>query len=107
MVRSTPNSVMLGLRNSYKDGIKATAAEMIYGTLLRQSGEFFVDTKTHKDFTVDGFWQYMQMIWLKSIKHHCRRLYFIFNKIFDTPHVFVRIDHIKQLLEQPFEDIAL
>ena len=46
---------MLGLRNSYKDGIKATAAEMIYGTLLRQSGEFFVDTKTHKDFTVDGF----------------------------------------------------
>ena len=96
-------TVMLGLRNSYKENIQATAAEMIYGTSLRLPGEFFVDTETHRDFTIDKFRQYMQMIRPKPTKHHCRRSYFIFNKIFDTSHVFVRIDHIKQPLEQPYE----
>ena len=95
-------TVMLGLRNSYKDDIKATAAEMIYGTPLRLPGEFFIDTEPGK-FTIDRFRRYMQTIRPTPTRHHSRRSYFIFNKIFETSHVFVRVDHVRQPLEQPYE----
>ncbi|KOX80085.1 hypothetical protein WN51_08989 [Melipona quadrifasciata] len=36
---------MLGFRNSYKEDIQATAAEMVYGTPLRLPGEFFIDNE--------------------------------------------------------------
>lgn len=36
-------SVLLGLRTSYKEDIKATAADLVYGTSLRLPGEFFDD----------------------------------------------------------------
>ncbi|CAD1470249.1 unnamed protein product, partial [Heterotrigona itama] len=46
----------------------------------------------------------MQTIRPTPTKRHSRRSYFIFNKIFDTSHVFARVEHLKQPLEQPYED---
>lgn len=34
-------TVLLGLRISYKEDIKTSAAELLYGSTLRISGEFF------------------------------------------------------------------
>ena len=102
-------AVMLGLRNSYKEDIKATAAEMVYGTCLRLLGEFFIDSKTPGDFSLSQeqfsqeFRQQMQTVRPTPMKHHSRRSYFIFNKLFETPYVFIRVDHVKQPLEQPYE----
>lgn len=36
-------TILLGLRSSWKDDLKASAAEMIYDTTLRLPGEFFVN----------------------------------------------------------------
>lgn len=33
--------VLLGLKNSFKEDIKTSAAEMVYGTTLRIPGEYF------------------------------------------------------------------
>ena len=87
-------AVMLGLRNSYKEDIKTTAAEMVYGTFLRLLGEFFIDSETRGDFTLSKFRQHMQTIRTTPTKHHLRRSYFIFSKLFETSHVFVRVDHV-------------
>ena len=46
---------MLGLRNSYKEDLQATAAEMVFGTPLRLPGEFFVDTDINTNFNVIKF----------------------------------------------------
>ncbi|XP_043524763.1 uncharacterized protein LOC122536449 [Frieseomelitta varia] len=85
-------TVMLGLRNSYKEDLQATAAEMLYGTPLRLPGEFFVETNTN--FNITKFKDHMQTIRPRPTRHHSRRSYFIF---------FVRVDHVKQPLEQPYE----
>ncbi|CAD1472254.1 unnamed protein product, partial [Heterotrigona itama] len=45
----------------------------------------------------------MQTIRPKPTKHHSRQSHFIFNKIFDTSHVFIRVDHLKKPLEQSYE----
>ena len=45
----------------------------------------------------------MQTIRPIPTRHHSRRSYFIFNKLFETSHVFVRVDHVRQPLEQPYE----
>ena len=94
---------MLGLRNSYKEDIQTTAAEMLYGIPLRLPGEFFVDTENNTNFNITKFRDYMQTIRPRPTKHHSGRSYFVFNNIFDTTHVFVRIDHVKQSLKQSYE----
>lgn len=42
-------TILLGLRTSYKEDLKATAAEMLYGTSLRLPGEFFLGDEQLKD----------------------------------------------------------
>ena len=94
---------MLGLRNSYKEDLQTTAAEMLYGISLRLPGEFFVDTEKNTNFNITKFRDYMQTIRPRPTKHQSGRSYFIFNNIFDTTHVFVRVDHVKQSLKQSYE----
>ncbi|XP_043523047.1 uncharacterized protein LOC122535515 [Frieseomelitta varia] len=89
-------------RSSYKHDIQATAAEMIYGTRLRMPGEFFVDTETHTDFTVDKFRRHMQENRPRPTRHHSKRSYFIFDNLFKTTHVFIKVDHVRHPLEQPY-----
>ena len=68
---------------------------MVYGAPLRLPGEFFVDTYTNTNFNISKFRQFMQTIRSRPTRHHSRQSYFIFNNLFNTTHVFVRIDHIK------------
>lgn len=43
--------ILLGLRSTYKEDLKATPAQMIYATTLRIPGQFIAPmTKTKKEF---------------------------------------------------------
>lgn len=77
-------AVMLGLRNSYKEDMQATAVEMVYGTPLRQPGEFFVDNDTDTNFNISKF---RKCKLYAQDRQDIRRLYFIFNNLFNTTHV--------------------
>lgn len=47
--------VLLGLRSSYKEDIKATAAEMVYGTCIKMPAEFLLDFDEVQDIEPEIF----------------------------------------------------
>lgn len=97
-------TVLLGLRTCYKEDLKASPAEFVYGTPLRVPGEFF----THEDPPVDpnifleDFRIHMRDVKPVPAAHHCRRKTFCYKELQTCTHVFVRKDTVKRSLEQPY-----
>ncbi|KAL1488769.1 hypothetical protein ABEB36_014568 [Hypothenemus hampei] len=56
-------SVLIGLRTCYKDDIKSSAAEMLYGTTLRVPGEFFFNEDSPLD----------PQVFLEKFREHMRK----------------------------------
>ncbi|XP_043496481.1 uncharacterized protein LOC122520486 [Polistes fuscatus] len=56
------STVLLGLRNSYKEDLQASPAEMLYGTTLRIPGEFFInnDSAANPQIFVEKHREYMR-----------------------------------------------
>lgn len=97
--------VLLGLRNSFKNDIKASAAEMVYGTTLRVPGEYFaVDEPIGcPDMFVQKLREWMRQVGPKPTAHHIKQRAFIQKELGDCTHVFVRVDRTSRSLEQPYE----
>lgn len=55
-------TVLLGLRASLKEDIKASAAELVYGTPLRLPGEFFTDQSPDPQIFVEHLRQHMRRV---------------------------------------------
>lgn len=98
-------TVLLGLRTSYKEDIKASAAEMLYGTTLRLPGEFFSNEDEPNDphtFLIK-FREYIQQVRAKPAAHHNNnKSVFVHKDLYTTTHVFLRADHVKKPLEPPY-----
>lgn len=97
--------VLLGLRTCYKEDIKASPAEYLYGTTLRIPGEFF----THEDLPNDpntfleDFRVHMRALKPTPAAHHGRRKTFCFKDLYACTHVFVRQENTrKETLDNPF-----
>lgn len=97
-------SVMLGLRTSYKEDLKASPAEMLYGTTLRVPGEFFV----HQDAPADQHEflkkhrEIMRSIRPEPTSHHVKTNLFTIKGMDTCTHVFIRGDHERKPLEPPY-----
>ena len=98
-------TVLLGLRTSFKDDIKATTAEMVYGTTLRLPGEFFVDEEPSVDpmMFLEKHRARMREVRSAPAAHHCRRKAFAHKTLYECSHVFLRVDSTKKPLDQPYE----
>lgn len=68
-------TVLLGLRTSFKEDIKATAAELVFGTTLRLPGEFFIDDEFSPDphIFVEKLRQQMRQVRPSPSAHHSQR----------------------------------
>lgn len=98
-------TVLIGLRTTYKEDIKASAAEMLYGTNLAIPGEFFVDQDIASDPQV--FVQKHREVMRKfrssaTSNHHTNLKLFIPPDLQKCSHVFLRCDAVKKPLEQPY-----
>ncbi|XP_025830953.1 uncharacterized protein LOC112904634 [Agrilus planipennis] len=97
-------TVLLGLRTVYKEELRASPAEFLYGTTLRIPGEFF----THEDppvdphFFLDDFRKHIRDIKPVPAAHHCRQKTFCYKDLYTCSHVFLRLDHVRKPLEQPY-----
>ncbi|XP_017476814.1 PREDICTED: uncharacterized protein LOC108366851 [Rhagoletis zephyria] len=97
-------SVLLGLRTCFKEELKASPAEYLYGTTLRVPGEFF----TNGDPTVDtnsfleDFRTYMRKIRPAPTTHHCRQKTFCHKDLATCTHVFMRVDAVRRPLDHPY-----
>lgn len=97
-------TVMFGLRTCYKEDLKASVAELLFGTTLRIPGEFFVNVEMPADpqIFVEKHREYMRGIRPTPTAHHSKARMFLLHNIYDCTHVFVRSDSVKLPLEPPY-----
>lgn len=111
MCHNTPDwtnilpTVLLGLRTSYKEDVKTTSAELVYGTTLRLPGEFFIDDETplHPQFFIEKFREQMRQVRSAPTAHHIKHKAFAHKTLYTCTHVFVRVDAVKKPCEKPYD----
>lgn len=98
-------TVLLGLRNSFKDDIKTSAAEIIYGKTLQVPGEYFVAEEPTEcpDIFLQKLRERMRKVASRPTAHHIKRKAFIHKELENCMHVIVRVDRGIRSLEQPYE----
>ncbi|XP_055909536.1 uncharacterized protein LOC129944244 [Eupeodes corollae] len=96
-------TVLIGLRTTYKEDIKASAAEMRYGTSLTIPGEFFVNQDTFSDpqIFVQKHREVMHKFRASTTSNHA-----INTKLFVSPDLYLQIftcfSLMRLRLEQPY-----
>jgi len=98
-------AVLLGLRSSLKEDIKASAAEMVYGTTLRLPTEYFYDEQIQQNpnIFVERFREQMRRIRPTETAHHIKQKTFTHRTLGACTHVFVRVDRTRKPLESLYE----
>lgn len=88
--------VLLGIRSAYKEDLKSTPAEMVYGEPLRLPGDFFSSEDLAEPDVTDyiarlrGFANSLQPS--PASRHGGRRTPFVFKDLSTASHVFLRDD---------------
>nr|XP_012218121.1 PREDICTED: uncharacterized protein LOC105669640 [Linepithema humile] len=94
--------VLLGIRSAYKDDIKCTPAELVYGSTLRIPGEFFQEKELDEDpeVFVERFREIMRKLRPTPTAHYIKDTSFVFKDLYTCTHVFLRDDTVKKPLKQ-------
>ena len=98
--------VLLGMRNTLKEDINATPAQMVYGTSLRLPGDFFADhpTKTSdpSDFAVQLSERMSRLVPTKTSAHTAPKL-FVSPALAGSTHAWIRVDKVRAPLVAPYD----
>lgn len=99
-------TVLLGMRSAFRDTIKATTAELVYGTSLKLPGEFLAPTPT--DFAAAEFAQDLKATMQKlcpapTSNHDIRNRAFVAMDLKKCKQVFVRHDAVQPPLRPPYD----
>lgn len=98
--------VLLGLRTSVKEDIKASAAELVYGTTLKIPGEYFTQEESTADpqYFKEQLREHMKTVRATLSAHHTKMKTFTHKDLYTfKTHVFVRVDAVRRPLEQPYQ----
>lgn len=96
--------ILFGLRSTYKEDIKASPAEMVFGTTLKIPSEFFVRNgkiATNTDFA-NSLRKAMQNMRPTETAWHDQRKVFVHPDLSTCEQVFVRNDAIRPSLSPPY-----
>lgn len=99
--------VLLGMRTAYKEDLRASAAEIMYGETLRLPGELLVPApgpekvEDAADLVV-GLRRHMANIRPTSASRHTHRASFVFKELSNATHVFLRDDTVRRPLQPPY-----
>lgn len=98
-------AVLLGMRSSFKEGVQATSAELVYGTTLRLPGEFIESspiTAVPTPEYVDKLRLIMHAIKPVPTVNSTNRNVFVHPALNKCSHVFVRKDAVAPPLTPPY-----
>ncbi|XP_043498407.1 uncharacterized protein LOC122521628 [Polistes fuscatus] len=97
--------VLLGLRTSFKKDLRATAAELVYGTTLRLPGEFFLSDEPANDpqIFLKPFRERIRRVRSEPAAHHSKARAFAHRTLHSCTHVFVRVGGSSGPLCQPYK----
>lgn len=99
-------TVLLGMRLTFRDTIKATTAELVYGTSLKLPGEFLAPIPM--DFNAADFVQQLQEAMKKlcpapTTNHNTKSRTFVSMDLKQCKQVFVRHDAVQPPLKPPYD----
>ncbi|XP_068627034.1 uncharacterized protein [Battus philenor] len=96
--------VLLGIRTAWKEDIKASAAELVYGETLRLPGEFFVPDKASPDVTdfVSRLRLHMARPSPEPASRHGKKTFYVPKDLATAEFVFLRQDAARRSLEPPY-----
>ena len=99
--------ILLGMRNSWKEDLRSTPAELVYGEALSLPGQFLTPKD---DFTVTDISEYatrlrscMAKLTPKPTSWHSTSPFFVPRDLHTCSHVFLRRDHVRASLEPPYD----
>lgn len=97
--------VLLGLRSAWKDDLKCSAAEMVYGEPLRIPGEFLhsnnSDTLQPIEF-VKQLKEHISKIRPVPASNHASKPVFVHKDLKSCTHIYLRTDSLRGALEPPY-----
>lgn len=99
-------AILLSHRNTAKEDIDATPAELVYGTALRLPGEMFGDqskTDLQSEFVRKLRETMRELTPHQGSNHDTKRAVYIDKRLLDATHVFVRVDAVQPPLQQPYQ----
>ena len=99
-------TVMLGLRAAWKEDLKATAAELVYGEPMRLPGQFLAETTNPKytpDTLVSDLSKHFQKLRPTSPAKRGNKNTFIFQELKNAEYVFIRRGPQTDILQSPYE----
>lgn len=101
-------TVLLGMRAAWREDLKATSAELVYGETLRLPGEFLATRERAAAFEdapkfVKDLRQQIQDLRPVNGTRHGQKRSFIFKDLATAEHVFVRHDAPKEGLQMPYD----
>ncbi|XP_036147069.1 uncharacterized protein LOC118647044 [Monomorium pharaonis] len=98
-------TVLLGLRTAFKDDLKCSTAELLYGTTLRVPGEFFEDPEqpVKPEIFVQELRERIRKIRAKPVAHHCSPKPFVHQDLKIATHVFLRDDTVRRPIQPPYQ----
>lgn len=97
--------VLLGIRSAWKDDIKASAADLVYGEPLRLPGEFFApssDTVTDPSSFTSRLRRHMAKLAPTPVSRHTKGTFYLPKDLATAEYVFLRQDAVRRPLEAPY-----
>ena len=96
--------VLLGIRTAIKEDLKATAAELVYGTGIRLPAEFFLSSEreANSEF-VERLKKQVHDVKPRQVNRHGMRKTFVFKELSTSPYVFLRHDAVRGPSQPPYD----
>lgn len=96
--------ILLSIRNTLKEDIHSTAAEMVYGTTLMLPGEIFSSSQQQIDEVdfIKKLRTTMRDLKPVNASNHANHRPFVHSDLLQTPCVFVRQDQVRPPLSPPY-----
>ena len=97
------STVHLGLRTAFKEDLGASPAELIFGTTLRVSGDFFTtqDMPAGPHTFIEKLREHFRLM-TPTPTAHIREKYYVHKDLSTCTHVYRRVDAIKPPLTPPY-----
>lgn len=96
-------TVLLGLRTAYKEDIKCSTAELLYGTSLRVPDEFEdADHSPMPEVFLQDLRDGMRKVRTKPTTHHDKRISLVHRELQHATHAFLRDDAVRRPLQPPY-----
>lgn len=97
--------IMLGLRTAYKQDLKTSPAELLYGTTLKIPGEFVEENKSTQTpyELLQNLRKAMEALRPTQTSYHTNPTSFVHEDLRHCTHVLVRNDQIRPSLTSPYE----